>query len=339
MRKNLFLILVLSVLFTSYAFSSVDTSDIKDPGIYAVIQTDKGDILLSLEYEKCPLTVTNFIGLAEGKLSASGGKPFYDGLTFHRVVKDFVIQGGDPKGNGTGGPGYSFPDEFDSSLKHDRAGVLSMANSGKDTNGSQFFITHVPTPHLDGKHTVFGFVISGQDVVNAIEQGDVIRKVQIIRNGAKAQQFEVSDKSFNTYKNNILQKRKTEIADKRNEEREQAKAMFKNAVTTPSGLMYVITKKGKGSTYPKYGGRVTVHYEGRLLDGTVFDSSYKRGKSVVFRVGQVIAGWNETLMTMQKGEKRTVIIPPSLGYGDNGVGDIIHPWSYLIFDIELIDFE
>lgn len=339
MKKIVATVSVFFILF-AYAFANADVENaIKDPGLYAVIHTDKGKILLSLEYEKCPLTVCNFVGLAEGKLKAAGGKPFYDGLTFHRVVKDFVIQGGDPLGNGTGGPGYSFPDEFDPSLKHDRPGVLSMANSGKDTNGSQFFITHVATPHLDGRHTVFGFVLNGQDVVNAIEQNDVIRKVEIIRKGEKAERFDVSDASFNMYKNRVLEDRKTEIATKRENERKQAKEMFKNAKTTPSGIMYIITKQGKGSSYPKLGGRVTVNYEGRLLNGSVFDSSYKRGKSAVFRVGQVIPGWNEMLMSMKKGEKRTVIIPPSLAYGDSGVGDIIHPWSYLVFDIELIDFE
>ncbi len=137
----------------------------------ATLETNRGTIVLKLFAAQAPRTVNNFVCLAEDR--------YYDGTTFHRVIKDFMIQGGDPTGTGRGGPGYTFKDEFDPRLKHDKPGVLSMANAGPNTNGSQFFITHVPTPWLDGKHTVFGQVIQGQEVVNAIEQGDVLLSVRI----------------------------------------------------------------------------------------------------------------------------------------------------------------
>lgn len=137
----------------------------------AVIETNRGTIRIKLHDDKTPKTVANFEKLAN--------QGFYNGLKFHRVIEDFMIQGGCPQGTGTGGPGYKFADEFHKDLKHDGPGVLSMANSGPNTNGSQFFITHVATPWLDGKHSVFGKVIEGQDVVNAIKQGDKMEKVTI----------------------------------------------------------------------------------------------------------------------------------------------------------------
>lgn len=168
------------------------------PGLYARMETTRGTILLELEYRRAPLTVINFVGLAEGTIEHSRGSGirFYDGLTFHRVIADFMIQGGDPTGTGTGGPGYRFPDEFDRSLRHDRPGILSMANSGKNTNGSQFFITHVPTPWLDGRHAVFGTVVRGQDVVDSIRQGDRIQRVEIERVGSEAKQFATDQAAF-----------------------------------------------------------------------------------------------------------------------------------------------
>lgn len=172
-----------------------------EKGMYAEMLTSKGTILLQLEFIKTPLTVANFVGLAEGKIKndARNGVPFYDGLKFHRVIKDFMIQGGDPQGNGMGGPGYRFKDEIVAELKHDKEGILSMANAGPGTNGSQFFITHKATPWLDGKHTVFGHVLQGQDVVNAIAQGDKIISVKIIRKGKEAKKFK-ADEVFNQLK-------------------------------------------------------------------------------------------------------------------------------------------
>lgn len=162
-------------------------------GLFAKIKTNKGTITIRLEHEKAPMTVANFVALAEGRMKNSAkpeGTPYYNGIKFHRVIADFMIQGGDPTGTGAGGPGYAFPDEIHPDLKHTRAGTLSMANAGPYTNGSQFFITHKDTPWLDGRHAVFGYVTEGQDVVNAIAQGDVMESVTIERVGAAAKAWD-----------------------------------------------------------------------------------------------------------------------------------------------------
>lgn len=308
-------------------------------GLYAVIDTQKGNIVIKLEYKKVPMTVANFVGLVEGELNIEDpGENFYEGLNFHRVIDNFMIQGGCPKGDGTGGPGYSFPDEFDPSLRHDGPGVLSMANAGPGTNGSQFFITHVKTPWLNDKHSVFGRVVEGQDVVNSIRQGDKINTIRIERIGDEAKKFVVTKQIFSDLVEDAakraMERRRAEIEKVENEIANR----WPNTVKTPSGLQYVVLKKGDGKKCPKYGQTVTVHYTGTLLDGRMFDSSVHRGQPASFKIGQVIEGWNEALQTMSKGEKRTLIIPPELGYGVHGYPGIIPPDSYLIFDVELLDF-
>lgn len=332
-----------SLLASSFCLSaSSNAAEKLADGMYAKFDTSKGEIMIRLEFEKAPLTVANFVGLAEGTKDSNKekGARFYDGLTFHRVIPDFMVQGGDPQGTGTGGPGYTFPDEFDSTLKHSGPGVLSMANAGPGTNGSQFFITHVATPWLDGKHTVFGHVVTGQDVVNKIVKGDTIKTLTILRAGDKAKAFKSDQKAFDA----LLKKIDDAIKSKEKGENEKQQATIKQkwpkAITTPSGLMYVVTTEGAGEETPKKGANVTAHYTGTLLDGTKFDSSVDRNQPFQFPVGmgRVIKGWDEAFLAMKKGEKRTLIIPPGLAYGARGAGGVIPPNATLVFDVELIDF-
>ncbi len=317
-------------LWTATAFSS----ELED-GLYAQFDTNKGQMVVKLYYKQVPMTCINFAGLAQGTLPSNQGasKKYYDGLIFHRVVDNFMIQGGDPTGTGRGGPGYKFGDEFVKELKHDSAGILSMANAGPNTNGSQFFITHKATPHLDNLHTVFGKVVKGLDVVNKIRKGDKIQTLTILRIGKDAQAFKADEQSFDAAKKN---KNKKSLARFQSE----MQIRYPNAVSTDSGLMYVVNKKGEGQT-PKPGTRVTVHYTGMFKNKQVFDSSVKRNEPFEFNVGmgKVIKGWDLALLTMKKGEKRTLLIPYTLAYGEKGYPGAIPPKSDLIFEVELIDFQ
>lgn len=303
-------------------------------GIYAKFKTTKGDIVVSLEYKKTPGTVGNFVALAEGNLENSAkkqGTPYYDGLKFHRVIPDFMIQGGCPLGTGTGSPGYKFDDEIHPDLKHDGPGKLSMANSGPATNGSQFFITHVETPWLDGKHTVFGNVIEGQNVVDTIEQGDEM-SVEILRVGTEAEAFNAVE-AFRTFEGLRAKREKEE----RRKQQELLDTVAKGYEETQSGLRYKILQSGEGNKATK-GANVSVHYKGQLLDGTVFDSSYKRKQPIEFSVGvgQVIAGWDEGILLLKVGDKARFVIPSNLAYGQSGAGGVIPPNATLIFDVELM---
>ncbi len=344
MYKICTLLVLLTLFSTPFPGEAAMTKSKLKDGLYAQFNTSKGEIVCMLEYTKTPLTVTNFVGLAEGTKELGGGAKmkgdkFYDGLKFHRVIPDFMIQGGCPLGTGTGGPGYTFPDEIDPSLVHSGPGILSMANAGPNTNGSQFFITHVPTPWLDGKHTVFGHVVSGQDVVNKIAGGDVLESVVILRVGAAAEAFKADQKAFDDLLANFEKNKKAREQAAVEAEQQAIKKEWPNAVTTPSGLKYVVVAEGSGET-PAKGAMVSVHYTGKLLNGKKFDSSVERGQPIEFPVGrgQVIKGWDEALLSMKKGEKRVLIIPPQLGYGPSGRGPI-PPNAYMLFDVELVSFK
>lgn len=304
-------------------------------GIYAKFNTTKGVILVKLTHDKTPGTVGNFIGLAEGNIENKvkpQGQAFYNGLKFHRVIPNFMIQGGCPLGTGTGDPGYKFDDEFHPELKHSGPGVLSMANSGPGSNGSQFFITHVETAWLDNKHTVFGNVVEGQDIVDSIAQGDVLESLEIVRVGEEAEKFNAVE-AFRTFEGSRL-KRIQEAKQKAEGEMEKLAAGFQK---TDSGLRYQIIQKGDGVKAEK-GKKVSVHYEGQLPNGKVFDSSYKRKQPIDFQlgVGQVIEGWDEGVALLQVGDKARFVIPSDLAYGSSGAGGVIPPNATLIFDVELM---
>jgi peptidyl-prolyl cis-trans isomerase A (cyclophilin A) len=291
-----------------------------------------------LEFEKVPMTVASFVGLAEGNFEYDTvviTKPYYDGLKFHRVVADFMIQGGDPAGNGSGGPGYSFPDEFDSTLTHTGPGILSMANAGPATNGSQFFITHKATPHLNFKHSVFGHVVAGQNVVNSIKQNDIIESVTIIRVGKKAKKFNATQ-VFNA---KVIVLREAAIAELKARNATFAAEMlvkYPTAIQRESGLMYEITKQGNG-IFPQTGESIEVHYNGYFPDGKKFDSSIDRGQPFTFlyNKGRVIKGWDEGIGLASIGGEIRLIVPYWLAYGEAGRSSI-PPKATLIFDVQVI---
>ncbi len=303
-------------------------------GVFAVIETEKGDIVLELFYKDTPLTVTNFVGLAEGTLDAAKNKPYYDGLKFHRVISDFMIQGGDPTGTGSGGPGYKFADEWCDKYSFDGPGYLAMANAGSNTNGSQFFITHVPTDWLNGKHTIFGKVVTGQDVVDKVAQGDHMKKITIIRQGKDAEAFTATQADWNKAAENL------EKAEAEKKEKAMAE-VTKGCEKTDYGVYYKIEKEGKGSAIGK-GKLVKVEYKGYLLDGTLFDASkgfHPQGHEPLeftTGAGQMIPGFDRMVQEMKKGEVRHMVLPPELAYGKTGYPGVIPGNSYICFDVELL---
>lgn len=342
-------------------------------GLYAKIETNKGEIIVQLDYEKAPITVANFVTLAEGKNEFVTNeniknRPFYDGLKFHRVIENFMIQGGDPLGTGSGDAGYRFKDEI-TDLRFDKGGVLAMANNGPATNSSQFFITHIETPWLDGKHTIFGHVVgNGMEAVNKILQDDYMSKVTIIRNGDDAKKFDAV-KVFHDYftveaenqkKQAAIDAENKRIFNKKYKTVIDAKvkyfaALKAKATKTKSGLEYVITKKS-GGTKPKAGTGIFIHYAGFLENGTLFDSSIKSVcktfgtfdpnraaqngyQPIPFQAGKkdgMIPGFIEGIEQLSFGDKAVIFIPSKLGYGEAGAGGVIPPNANIIFEIELL---
>ena len=341
MKKSILALLVGCVFLSFRGCKKMENSVLKGKeGLFAEMETTKGTIYLELFYDKTPLTVTNFVGLAEGTLDAAQGKKFYDGLTFHRVIKDFMIQGGDPRGTGAGGPGYQFVDEFRDDLKFSGPGDLAMANAGPGTNGSQFFITHVQTSWLDNHHTIFGHVVDAksQEVVNKIEQGDKILSVNIIRKGAAAEAFTATQEDFNN-----CEKTAKEAALKAKEAKNAAKIAavekkFPGFNKDSNGIYFKTTKEGSGS---KIGGRktVTTEYKGYLMDDTVFDGSaaFVPGghEALEFMTagGQMIPGFDLMVQDMKMGETRTVVLPCEFAYGERGYPGVIPGGEYIAFDI------
>ena len=368
MKKSILLAFA-TLLFTGL-YSCKDEKNNLPDGLYAQIETNKGTIIVQLDYEKTPITVANFVTLAEGKNEFITNenlknRPFYDGLKFHRVIPEFMIQGGDPLGTGSGDTGYKFKDEI-TEMKFDKGGVLAMANNGPATNSSQFFITHLETPWLEGKHTIFGHVVEkGMDIVNKIEQGDFMEKVTIIRNGEAAKKFDAV-KIFRDYYTVEAENQKNKMAieaaanakyqavfDQKVTEFDALKA---KATTTPTGLKYVITKKSGGKK-PAAGANVYIHYAGYLENGSLFDSSIEGvaktfGKfdpnkaaqngyqPMPFQAGKkdgLIPGFIEGIEQLSFGDKATIFIPSRLGYGEAGAGGVIPPNANIIFEIELLE--
>ncbi|MGO9310830.1 MAG: peptidylprolyl isomerase [Spirochaetia bacterium] len=331
--------MAIAALVVLAAFSASAQAAHLPDGLYAEITTERGLIVCFLEYEKVPMTVSNFVGLAEGTLKANGvsGRRYFDGLTFHKVEAGFVIQGGDPKGDGTGGPGYEFPNETRPDLTHDVPGILAMANAGPDTNGSQFYITMRPVPQLDGGYSVFGRVLQGMDVVKAVAVGDHTISVRILRVGAAAGAFTVTQQGFDA----LVEKAKAAREQQKRVDREnilsQIAKRWPRLTTTKSGLMFEVLKNGSGGS-PSATSQVSVNYTGTLLNGTIFDSTTARGHPATFQVNRVIPGWTEALLGMSRGEKRRLVIPPELAYGARGYPGVIPPNAFLVFEVELIDF-
>lgn len=367
---------VLSAFFLLIiALGSCQKSNYKnlEDGLYADIQTNKGNMLVQLFYTQTPVTVANFVSLADGTndlvTDSLKGKPYYDGITFHRVIKDFMIQGGDPLGTGAGNPGYKFEDEFVDSLQMDKKGVLAMANSGPNTNGSQFFITQKETAWLNGKHTVFGEVVKGLNVIDTIaavkvnarkkpETPIVINHIEIVPVGKEAKKFDAAAvfKKFMDEK----ELREKEAAEKLEKAKAavltEATTQKEQAVTTDSGLQIYTIEKGSGET-PAQGAKVLVNYAGYLAaDGSLFDSNIKE-VAETFGVydsrreqmkgyepipmdystnAGLIPGFKEALLSMNVGDKVRVFIPSFLGYGERGAGrGVIPPNADLIFDLEI----
>ncbi|EGV44301.1 peptidylprolyl isomerase [Bizionia argentinensis JUB59] len=364
-------------LFVSFTSCSQQYPDLED-GLYAEFVTNKGTMVTKLFFNEVPVTVANFVSLAEGTHPDVSedfkGKRYYDSLAFHRIIDKFMIQGGDPTGTGSGDPGYKFTDEFHPDLKHDKPGILSMANSGPNTNGSQFFITEVPTPHLDNKHSVFGEVVVGLDVLETISNVEVdpgnnkplvpvvIEKLNIIRKGKAAEDFNAAE----VYKEEL-----PKVLEKQEALKEAAKQKLKESASESAeafitknadlgtvkkldtGVVMIMTEEGE-NTKPRSTDKVLISYSGSFEDGRLFDTNwadvakannvyneqrdtqggYKPFAMIYNETAGLVPGFREAMLNMNVGNKATVFIPSYLGYGENGSGPI-PPNSNLIFEVKI----
>lgn len=358
MNFNMKKIIILTLIFSINLSCNMSQEKNK---IYASIETNKGIIKTELFFEKTPITVANFISLSDGSNKNVSdeykNKKYYNGLIFHRVISDFMIQGGDPTGSGSGSPGYQFKDEIVEGLKHDSKGILSMANAGPKTNGSQFFITHKETPWLDGLHTVFGKTVEGLDVIDKISQGDSILNIEIIRSGSKAKRFNASKIFANHFKDEEKLKLARE-KEKENTLRETSKGHKKTktkANETETGLKYIVTQKGSGDKVDE-NKIILTHYavyfeDGQLLDTSVLEIAEKFGMvniqrknangytPIEARVGpkdMMISGFKEGLKLLSIGDKAILYIPYYLAYGE-AENRGIPAKSNLIFEVEIVD--
>jgi len=369
-------ILFICTILLSFTSCKEDYPDLAD-GMYAEFNTNQGTFLAELYYKETPITVANFVSLAEGKShkmvdSAYQGKKFYDGLIFHRVIRDFMIQGGDPQGTGSGDPGYRFPDEIVDTLKLEEKGLLAMANAGAGTNGSQFFVTLAATPWLTGKHTVFGKVLEGMTVVDSIGSvktgpGDkplqdvLIENVKIIRKGKDAKNFEAAklfEEKLSKVKEEEERIEKMKAASKRSNADRFSALKETDTKELESGLKIHFLEKGDGAQ-PKAGDKVKIDYAGYFADGTLFDTSIEEVavEGGVFnqqrkdQVGYnpmvipygpdapVIPGFKEGIQQLKVGDKAIIYIPSHLGYGARGAGGIIPPNTDLIFEMIMVGIE
>ena len=365
--KISFFILLVSCLSCEAQYPNLED------GIYAEIVTNKGTMVAKLEFEKTPVTVANFISLAEGTNTmvdkAYKGKKFYNGLIFHRVMDNFMIQGGDPTATGNGNPGYKFKDEFHPDLKHDKPGILSMANSGPNTNGSQFFITEVPKPHLDNVHSVFGTLVLGleiQDSISNVETQNtrpikdvVIKEINIIRKGKAAKAFN-APKLFIDHFAEEEKRQKEAIAKAEaliKATQEKFSKQLEQAVSLTSGLKYFVTEKGTGEKLTetsKVLANYTLYFEdGKLLDTNKLETAethnivneYRKAANqyqpIVCDISpnaQMISGFKEGLQQLHVGDKATLFIPYHLAYGETGNRGI-PPKTDLIFEVEIIEIQ
>ena len=362
MKKNIYSIILLSSLLIS---SCVSTHPDLNDGLYADIQTNKGNILINLTFKETPVTVANFVSLSEGKnkevTPEFKNKKYYDGLIFHRVIENFMIQGGDPSGTGRGGPGYNFKDEFNEDLIHDSAGILSMANSGPKTNGSQFFITHKETPWLNGKHTVFGKVIKGIETVDLIEQNDTIKNVSIIRKGREARAFNASKIFSNHFEDDrMMEEKKIALLESIRTGKKTAHESEKSySKKTNTGLEYTITYKADNSKKVDGSKIVMTHYAVYFEDGSLLDTSIleiaeqyqtvnvvKKNQGgyapIEAKIGpedSMISGFKEGLKLLNVGDKATLFLPYYLAYGETGRSPQIPPKSNLIFEVEIVELK
>ncbi|WP_340199148.1 peptidylprolyl isomerase [Ascidiimonas sp. W6] len=366
--KNL-KVLTLLLILALVGCKDKNYKDLGD-GLFADIQTNYGDMIVQLTYDKTPITAANFVSLAEGTnpyvADSLKGIKFYDGVIFHRVIKDFMIQGGDRSGTGAGSPGYRFDNEIADSLTHNKAGIISMANAGPNTNGSQFFITHKPSPFLDGQYNIFGEVVLGLETVDSIAvvktenekpvSEVIISKITIVRNGKEAKNFDAPQVMKNYFDG--VSKKEEEIKSAISSIKENFEKQKAEAKELPSGLKVYFMKEGEGKK-PAIGQSVLVNYAGFLEnDAKLFDTSWeevakkygtydniarmRRGHfepspMLYSPESPLVAGFREGLMEMKVGDKARLFIPSHLGYGSAGAGNVIPPNASLVFDLEIME--